>query len=194
VPHRAQLGAGREFDRGFARPDGDERPREGLGDEIGPLVGGVRAGYTEPADTDDDQGGEPLGQKVPLGAEVGQVPPVRGLDDQVGSLKQPPQPIAIPRDGRVGDHPFLVEVQVGEGARVGPQFVARRTFHLHHLGAEVGEHLAAVAPGHAFGQLHHHEVTQQLAHPTLLLNQIQFSGGPGSESRSSFRRTLTRCG
>ena len=58
----------------------------------------------------------------------------------------------------------LVRVQVGEHPRVGTERVALGWFHLHHVGAEIRERLAAPSRGHAGSDLDDPQVAQCLSH------------------------------
>ena len=102
------------------------------------------------------------------------------IDDQIGARQQRPQAALRIGGGRVDHHAALVGVvrqksaaskrPVGAGGpdRLVSQRVARRAFHLHHVGTEVGEHLGAVAARHPLTQLDHGDVAEHAAHQTSL--------------------------
>ena len=62
------------------------------------------------------------------------------------------------------DRTPLVRVQVGEHPRVATQRVTVGWFHLHHVGAEVGERLAAPSRGNAGSDLDDPQIAQCLSH------------------------------
>ena len=134
---------------------GQHRPAGRLADQVGPAVAGVRAVGPEPADGHDNQRRHLRAQVPHIDAPRRQVPPAEALDDDVGPAEQGEQVVT-----GLEHHAALVGVEVHERARPLAQPAARRWLHLDHLGAEVGEGLAAEGAGRLLGDLDDQQVVQ----------------------------------
>ena len=155
----------------FGRPLSEQGTAHGLDDDVLPPVVRVRTGRPEAADMQNAGRRSPAVHTVPVHVPVREGAPTSRFDDQIGSFHQGVDPAARLRVGRVQRHAALVGVQVQceavaaggsgfDGRVLGPA----RYFHLHHVGAQVGEELPAVGRRDSLTQLDHRNAREGSLH------------------------------
>ena len=144
-------------------PVEDDRTAEGLRDEVAPRVLGVGAGGSESGDREHRQRAPVREQIVAVDAPVREAAESGRLDHEVDTVEELGERC---HGGRcnLDDGTPLVGVQVGEHPRVGTERVTVGWLHLHHVGPEVGEGLAAPSRRDSGSDLDDPQIAQYLAH------------------------------
>ncbi len=144
-------------------PVHDDRTAEGLRDEVAPRVLGVGAGRSESRDRHHRQRAATAEQIVAVDAPVGEAAESGRLDDEVDTVEE----LRERCHGRgcdLDDGAALVGVEVDEHPRVGAERVTVGWLDLDHVGAEVGEDLAAPPRRNTGPDLDDPQIAQCLTH------------------------------
>ncbi len=131
-------------------------------------------------------------QLVAVDAPIGEAAEAGCLDHEIDTVEQLDE-----RRGGGGRHlddgTPLVGVQVGEHPCVRTERVAVGWFHLHHVGAEIGEGLAAPTRGNTGSDLDDPQVAQYLSHDVLSSIRSLRRARPVPTTSSRRERLLPGC-
>ena len=147
------------------RPVHDDRTAEGLRDEVAPRVLGVGPGRSESRDRDHRQRG--AGPRADRSRSMPQSARLRipgRLDHEVDTVEELPTSDATAAGATSTTAAPLVGVEVREHPRVGAERVTVGWLDLHHVGAEVGEDLAAPPRRDSGSDFDDAQIAQCLAH------------------------------